>query len=101
MRRCGRSRSTPASDALLTERASVQGAPHGMVRISGGTFRMGSDKHYPEEVPAHRAKVDGFWIDRTPVTNSEFRRFVNRSGARHPEHARASVSATQSPTIGG
>jgi formylglycine-generating enzyme len=23
-----------------------------MVRIPGGTFRMGSDKHYPEEAPA-------------------------------------------------
>ena len=25
-----------------------------MVRIPGGTFRMGSDQHYPEEAPAHR-----------------------------------------------
>ena len=34
---------------------------------------MGSDRHYPEEAPAHRVTVDGFWIDRTPVTNAEFR----------------------------
>ncbi len=27
-------------------------APRGMVLIPGGTFRMGSDKHYPEEAPA-------------------------------------------------
>jgi formylglycine-generating enzyme len=51
-----------------------------MVWIPGGTFRMGSDKHYPEEAPAHRVTVDGFWIDRTPVTNREFRRFVNATG---------------------
>jgi sulfatase modifying factor 1 len=25
-------------------------------------------------------KVDGFWIDRTPVTNREFRKFVNATG---------------------
>jgi formylglycine-generating enzyme required for sulfatase activity len=41
---------------------------------------MGSDRHYPEEAPAHRVSVDGFWIDRTPVTNSEFHRFVRTTG---------------------
>ena len=47
-----------------------------MIWLAGGTFRMGSDKHYPEEAPAHRVTVDGFWIDRTPVTNRQFREFV-------------------------
>jgi formylglycine-generating enzyme required for sulfatase activity len=51
-----------------------------MIRIAGGTFRMGSDRHYPEEAPVHRVTVDGFWIDRTPVTNREFRRFVEATG---------------------
>lgn len=48
--------------------------------IPGGTFRMGSDKHYPEEAPVHRVTVDGFWMDRTPVTNGDFRRFVAATG---------------------
>jgi formylglycine-generating enzyme len=47
-----------------------------MVRIPGGVFRMGSDLHYPEEAPAHRVTVSPFWIDSTPVTNRQFRRFV-------------------------
>jgi len=51
-----------------------------MIRISGGTFRMGSDKHYPEEAPAHRVTVDGFWMDRHPVTNRQFRQFVKATG---------------------
>jgi formylglycine-generating enzyme required for sulfatase activity len=51
-----------------------------MVWISGGTFRMGSDRHYAEEAPIHRATVDGFWIDRTPVTNRQFRNFGNATG---------------------
>ena len=41
---------------------------------------MGSDQHYPEEAPAHRVTVEGFWMDRTPVTNREFRSFVNATG---------------------
>jgi sulfatase modifying factor 1 len=51
-----------------------------MIRIEGGTFRMGADRHYPEEAPAHRVTVDGFWIDRAPVTNRQFRVFVKSTG---------------------
>jgi formylglycine-generating enzyme required for sulfatase activity len=51
-----------------------------MIRIPGGTFRMGSDRHYKEEAPAHRVTVDAFWIDRTPVTNRQFREFVRATG---------------------
>jgi formylglycine-generating enzyme len=56
-------------------------APHpDMVWVPGGTFRMGSENHYPEERPVHRVTVDGFWIDRYPVTNGQFRRFVEATG---------------------
>jgi formylglycine-generating enzyme required for sulfatase activity len=48
--------------------------------VPGGTFRMGSDRHYPEEAPVHRVTVDGFWMDRTPVTNRQFRDFVEATG---------------------
>jgi formylglycine-generating enzyme required for sulfatase activity len=51
-----------------------------MVWITGGTFRMGSDRHYPEEAPVHSVTVAGFWIDRTPVTNAEFQQFVRATG---------------------
>src|SRR4051794_15465722 len=52
----------------------------GMICIPRGTFRMGSDHHYPEEAPAHRVTVDALWVDRTPVTNRQFRKFVNATG---------------------
>ena len=56
-------------------------APHpDMVWIPGGTFGMGSDKHYPEERPVHKVTVDGFWIDKYPVTNDRFARFVAETG---------------------
>ena len=51
-----------------------------MVRIPGGTFRMGSDRHYAEEAPVHRVTVNAFWIDTVPVTNREFRKFVRATG---------------------
>jgi len=54
--------------------------PAGMVRVPGGTFLMGSDSHYPEEAPAHRVRVDGFWMDVHPVTNADFARFVDETG---------------------
>src|SRR5262245_54333877 len=55
--------------------------PHpDMVWIPGGTFQMGSSKHYPEERPIHKVAVDGFWIDRYPVTNEAFARFVAETG---------------------
>jgi sulfatase modifying factor 1 len=55
-------------------------AREGMLRVPGGTFRMGSDDHYPEEAPSHPVTVDGFWIDATPVTNRQFREFVRATG---------------------
>jgi len=51
-----------------------------MLLIPGGTFHMGSDRHYPEEKPVHRVSVDSFRIDRTPVTNRRFREFVETNG---------------------
>jgi formylglycine-generating enzyme len=51
-----------------------------MVWVPGGEFLMGSDRHYPEEAPAHRVHVEGFWIDRGPVTNRDFARFVEATG---------------------
>ena len=66
------------------ETAVNRGAPSavvdGMILIPGGTFRMGSDKHYPEEAPVHRVSVDPFWIDRTPVTNRQFAKFIKATG---------------------
>jgi formylglycine-generating enzyme required for sulfatase activity len=57
-------------------------APTGMCWIPGGVFRMGSSHFYPEEQPVHRVRVDGFWMDATPVTNRQFKAFVEATGYR-------------------
>jgi sulfatase modifying factor 1 len=67
----------------MNVRATVEHSPttlHDMISIPGGTFLMGSDKHYPEEAPVHRVTVDEFWMDRTPVTNRQFKEFVKATG---------------------
>ena len=51
-----------------------------MLRVPGGVFLMGSDRHYAEEAPAARVSVDPFWMDETPVTNAQFARFVAATG---------------------
>ncbi|MGH8610115.1 MAG: formylglycine-generating enzyme family protein [Gammaproteobacteria bacterium] len=51
-----------------------------MVWIPGGSSLMGSDRHYPEERPVRRVTVSGFWMDRSPVTNAQFRRFIEATG---------------------
>jgi formylglycine-generating enzyme len=63
-------------DAIVDE----QTCPKGMIAIPGGTFRMGSDRHYPEEAPVHRVTVSSFFIDTTPVTNRQFKEFVKATG---------------------
>ena len=54
----------------------------GMIWVSGGEFTMGSDDPLarPRERPPHRVKVAGFFMDATPVTNAQFRVFVEATG---------------------
>lgn len=57
--------------------------PPGMVWIQGGEFMMGTDtdpQHREDESPAHKVTVDGFWMDITEVTNTQFAEFVAATG---------------------
>jgi len=71
-----------AVQAAERERRSLEAPFPDMVWVPGGTFRMGSDKHYPEEAPVHKVTVDGFWMDRHPVTNDRFAQFVEATSHR-------------------
>ncbi len=54
-------------------------APPGMVWIPGGRFWMGTN-HMEDAQPIHQVEVNGFWMDRTDVTNREFAGFVKATG---------------------
>ncbi|WP_445144980.1 formylglycine-generating enzyme family protein [Dyella sp. Tek66A03] len=66
----------------VSEKHGKLTAPPGMCWIPGGGFHMGSANFYPEEQPVHEVSVDGFWMDTTPVTNRQFRAFVDATGYR-------------------
>jgi sulfatase modifying factor 1 len=56
--------------------------PPSMVWIPGGEFIMGSSGPYANrnEKPEHKVYVDGFWMDKTDVTNAQFATFVKATG---------------------
>jgi formylglycine-generating enzyme required for sulfatase activity len=54
-------------------------APEGMVWIPGGTFWMGNEK-FNDAKPVHKVYVDGYWMDKTEVTNAQFAKFVQATG---------------------
>jgi formylglycine-generating enzyme len=51
-----------------------------LIAVHGGTFLMGSDRHYPDERPRRPVTVEPFRIERTPVTNLQFAAFVAATG---------------------
>jgi formylglycine-generating enzyme required for sulfatase activity len=75
--------------SLLTREPAP--TPPGMAWVPGGTFTMGTDAYLSpgdpnpdrikaDETPAHEVELDGFWMDTTPVTNRQFREFVDQTG---------------------
>src|SRR5215475_14374360 len=69
-------------DSRDNQVASAPGpAPEGMVWVPGGTFWMGCDTcGMPDAAPSHLVTFDGFWMDRTPITNAQFEKFVKATG---------------------
>jgi formylglycine-generating enzyme required for sulfatase activity len=63
---------------LLTQ--SVGRETNGMMWIASGTFWMGSGSGPADEQPIHEVTVNGFWMDKTEVTNDAFEKFVNATG---------------------
>ncbi len=55
----------------------------GMVDVPGGTFFIGTDEHawvYDNERPRHEVELPPFRIDSAPVTNRQYRAFIEDSG---------------------
>ena len=96
----------PISILLLAAGAGTAGAQQKirqnakkpeMVLIKGATFEMGTDaadipklqelfkikraELFAEETPRHRIRLDSFYLDKTEVTNADFKRFLDKNSA--------------------
>ena len=60
----------------------------GMAWVAGTSFRMGASvgdsAANADEMPPREVRVDGFWIDRTEVTNDEYRSCVSAGACTPP-----------------
>lgn len=93
---CAPSRGSTTTDPVapaLSPGASSAATTAGMVRLDGGTFRMGTDDRdgFPAdgEGPVREVTLDAFWVDRCAVSNADFERFVGET-----------AYVTESETIG-
>jgi len=55
-----------------------------MVLISAGEFTMGSDTDANESKPAHKVALPAYYIDKTEVTNAEYKKFCDATGKSYP-----------------
>lgn len=62
-------------------KAAPGNAPEGMAWIPPGTFKMGeaSEKAFQDAKDIHPVELDGFWMDKTEVTNEQFAKFVKET----------------------
>ena len=54
--------------------------PYGMTLVKRGFLKMGIDSQdslWGKKTPVREISVDGFWMDETEITNSEYKQFVN------------------------
>ncbi len=104
--RCGPGR--PAGEVKTWPRPADEMV---MVYVSAGEFQMGSDdsgvdaalelcetygvpcvrQYLDKEQPAHKVALDSFWIDRTEVTNAQYRQCLE-AGVCNPPRKRSSAT---------
>ena len=70
----------PTKTSLVSTLPDGTHVPEGMIFIPGGEMDLGSEKGLDQERPVLRQRVQGFFMDRTPVTVGQFRRFVEATG---------------------
>lgn len=74
-----------------------------MVEVGGGSYSIGATGTgfaYDNERPSHGVELEGFLIDRTPVTNGAFAEFISDTGAAAPQYWEADGEGWVTTTFG-
>ncbi len=72
-----------------------------LVYVPGGEYALGAED-LPNAGPVHRVVLSPFWIGKHPVTNEQYRRFLDaNSGHRNPEYwSNESFNQPDQPVVG-
>src|SRR4051794_8807307 len=79
-------------------------APEGMALVPAGTFTMGSDQedHFGDHTiramsdanPRHQVNVPTFYMDKTEVSNAQYKKYCDATGYPVPPHWKNGTFAT-------
>ena len=70
------------------------------LHVPGGRFEMGAEDLWEACKPVHTVRVSPFWLAETPVTNAQYRVFVEATGHRQPGRRRdRRFSADEQPVV--
>ena len=78
-----------STDATVADPDIGAAHSHGMVHFPGGDVFIGTDdrsRAYDNERPRTRLQVEPFWIDRHPVDNAAFMKFIAAGGYKTDGH---------------
>ena len=72
-----------------------------MIYVSEGEFQMGRNDGNSDKKPVHTVSLDGFWLDRTEVTNGQYRRCVEAGVCTESKYAYDSdYNGDNQPVVG-
>src|SRR6185503_15543782 len=65
--------------------------PEGMVMVPAGAYTIGRDEGSELERPRHTVELPAFYIDRTEVTNADYKKFVDATSHKLPVNWKGGV----------
>ena len=83
---------TALGPARSSAEVALEACPTGMALIAAGPFQMG-------EAPGHRVELPAYCIDRLPVTNAQYKQFVDSTKHAPPESILIKSNAFPDPEL--